>query len=87
MALRDRLNRTAATAIPAIPAILEPSGRDEPARIARIATIAEVEREIRQHLKRLLPGEDHADFPEALALALRDPAAALSAFRSTKGAA
>lgn len=40
MALRDRLTRPVATAIPAIPAILEPSKPINAPRIATIATIA-----------------------------------------------
>ncbi len=42
---------------------------------------AEQEREIRAHLARLLPGAEHPDFPEALAVALADPGAHLRAFR------
>jgi hypothetical protein len=41
--------------------------------------------EIQEHLTRLLPGEDHVDFPEALKIALRDPAAALECLRSSVG--
>jgi Holliday junction resolvasome RuvABC endonuclease subunit len=44
------------------------------------ATEAERE-EIRQHLARLLPGEDHADFAEAFALAVANPRVHLEGLR------
>lgn len=53
-----------------------------PDPFAGIATAAD-EREIRAHLVRVLPGEDHPDYREALALALADPVAALDALRAT----
>lgn len=55
---------------------------DDP--FAGIAT-SDQEAEIRGHLERLLPGEDHRDFSEALAHALADPDAATACFRTSIG--
>jgi hypothetical protein len=54
----------------------QPTGRPAP----RPATPAEAA-EIRAHLGRLC-GFDHPDYPEALAVALADPDAALDSFRA-----
>jgi hypothetical protein len=86
MALRDRL----ASAKPANPASDGGNDRGGLAKIAGIAIAAPShsgkvtpaeEAEIRAGIGRLC-GFDHADFPEALAVALADPRAALDALRN-----
>lgn len=78
MKLADMIRGRPATAIPAIPAI-RGSGIATIARIA-IANPSQAQ-EIRRLLALLLPGSDHPDFPEALALALADPVRHLESFR------
>lgn len=46
------------------------------------ATSAE-RKEIRRHLIRLMPGEDHPDFPEAFALATANPEVHLMGLRAS----
>lgn len=51
--------------------------------LALLAHTSAEEAEIRRHLIRVLPGEGHKDFPEALALALRDPVSSLACLEQT----
>ena len=85
MKLAALIRGRVATAIPAIPAT---AGGDKGGSVARIAKIAVAtpsqEREIRHLLTFLLPGADHPDFCEALALALGDPGPHLEAFRTSR---
>jgi hypothetical protein len=99
MALRDRLKKAEGVAVSAVIAVMDrpdtrqPQEPQQPQQVqspqpggfgtsTRARATPDQATKIRAELERIM-GADHRDFPEALALALADPDAALSALPRT----